>query len=405
MSQQPKKHNLETFTSNITVNGTGKEPIEVAGVPDQFHEAIHFENVLFMKAKPTKIDFLKDSSFKNVKFISTANPWVITNSTGLKFEGDTTATSVSTNAAEGPKWTGDSSLQAINVKDVSATLSWTRAADNTAVASYLIYNGENPIASVKGQQTSYNVERLSPALNYQFKVEAVDGTGNRSDNGPITTFTTSGTKDIVSPDVPTGDDSLTLSDVTGSLGGTWAKLQWKGATDLYGIKKYEIFANGEKVGETAGNELSFTVKKLNPDTAYNFKIKVLDETGNESSYPQVLSVKTNEAFDHSAPKWPEESIITVKAITQTSVKLSWPNAYDDKKVMGYRIYQDGKPVNEKVTFTPINTESTASGTEYRIQGLAPNTTYVFKIEAGDAAGKWSGFGPSIKVTTKGPNKN
>jgi exo-poly-alpha-galacturonosidase len=291
------------------------------------------------------------------------------------------------------------------VNDVSATLNWTKAEDNGAVAAYLIFEGETNIATVKGDTTSYIIKGLSPALNYQFSVEAVDATGNQSDNGPAAALTTTGLKDAAPPVAPSGDDTFTLSNVIGSLGSTWAKVEWKAASDEYGIKKYEIFSNGEKVGEAAGEDLSYTVKRLNPATAYDFKVKAVDATGNGTFYPLALSVKTNEAYDIGAPKWPEQSKVTAKAITQTSVKLSWTAAFDDKGIKGYRIYQNGKPVNQQITFTPVNTESSITDPEYRIQGLTPNTTYIFKIEAGDLLGKWSGFGPSIKVTTKGPNHN
>jgi exo-poly-alpha-galacturonosidase len=75
-------------------------------------------------------------------------------------------------------------------------------------------------------------------------------------------------------------------------------------------------------------------------------------------------------------------------------------AVDDKQTIGYRVFQDGKPIKTDAEFTLINTAYTVEGNVFTVTGLAPNTTYTFKVEAGDAAGKWTGTGPRIRVTTK-----
>lgn len=72
---------------NCTIDTTGAAAIEVVGTNDGFDENINFENVKFYNAKPTKIDYMKNSSFCNVTFEKmTSNPWVITNSFGLFFD-------------------------------------------------------------------------------------------------------------------------------------------------------------------------------------------------------------------------------------------------------------------------------------------------------------------------------
>ena len=82
--------------SNVTVEQTrGTEPcILVKGAPEKgvFHERINFANVTFRDVNPAVIDGLKDSTFKDVVFQNLKpgqQPWTITNSTGLSFEGST----------------------------------------------------------------------------------------------------------------------------------------------------------------------------------------------------------------------------------------------------------------------------------------------------------------------------
>lgn len=397
---------LAQFTNitvkNVTVDGTAKEAINVAGLQDQSHNNIHFEDVKFLKAKPTKIDFLKDSSFTNVTFNNVSNPWVITNSSGLTFDGTTTLTAVTNDASQGPVWPSESQLTSSVKDDTSVTLNWNAATDNAGVKNYEIFKGSKLVATVPGNINSYQVTGLSPALTYNFKVEAADATGNVTTNGPGITVSTTGTKDTTAPIVPTGDNTLSLSPVTGSLGTSWARVNWSPATDNYGIDQYEIYVNGEKKAEVSSDTTAYTITKLNPGTHYVIQVKAVDETGNGTMYGSSVDLTTNPLYDTSAPKWPEESQIHAQAITQTSVKLSWNPAHDDQQVTGYRLYVNGKPIEGDVKFTPINTANTTTDLNYRVEGLALNTTYTFKVEAGDKVGKWSGSGPSITITTKGP---
>ncbi|MFT8349569.1 hypothetical protein [Clostridium saccharoperbutylacetonicum] len=66
---------------------TGYNAIFVLGLKDMCHTDIHFENVSFNNTKEAKIDYLTNSSFKNVTFDSELkDPWNVTNSDKLDFE-------------------------------------------------------------------------------------------------------------------------------------------------------------------------------------------------------------------------------------------------------------------------------------------------------------------------------
>ncbi|WP_297419993.1 glycoside hydrolase family 28 protein [Clostridium sp.] len=74
------------FISNCSVEGAKGNAIFVAGLKDSPHTDIHFENVVFKNTKSAKIDYMTDSTFKNVVFeTSIKDPWDITNSKGLSF--------------------------------------------------------------------------------------------------------------------------------------------------------------------------------------------------------------------------------------------------------------------------------------------------------------------------------
>jgi exo-poly-alpha-galacturonosidase len=75
------------FVTNCSVDGSKSNGIFVAGLKDACHTDIHFENVSFKNTQSAKIDYMTNSTFKNVTFDSSLKePWLVTNSEGLSFE-------------------------------------------------------------------------------------------------------------------------------------------------------------------------------------------------------------------------------------------------------------------------------------------------------------------------------
>ncbi|MCM3038592.1 S-layer homology domain-containing protein [Paenibacillus motobuensis] len=92
--------------------------------------------------------------------------------------------------------------------------------------------------------------------------------------------------------------------------------------------------------------------------------------------PQPLVIPI---VDTELPTWPEGSTLTVSDITQTSVKLSWPMAVDNDKVISYQIAvigTGGKAVS-------------ASEYETSINDLTADTEYTFQVRAYGLGGKES----------------
>jgi exo-poly-alpha-galacturonosidase len=366
----------------------------VVGVPDAYHYNIKFSNVRFLHAKPTNITYLRDSMFSNVTFDATPNPWGITKSNRLTFDSGTTTTPVTIDATSAPTWS--SGALTATADDVSATLTWPVATDNVAVASYRVYNGDTQIASVPGGTTSYRVAGLSPALPYTFKVVAEDASGNTT-AGPTAAVTTTGIRDTIPPTSPIEPASISLS--AGSLGATWAKVAWTPAADNFGVVRYDIAANGQRIGSVPADTTTYTATRLTPGAAYVFTITAVDAAGNATTYPATLQATTNPRYDTALPSWPSGSTLTVVATTATSVTLSWTAATDDVGVLGYRVYANDRLVPAGLAFTPASVNSTATTTTYTVTGLAPNTGMVLRVEAGDATGRWSNRGPTVWTQT------
>ncbi|HEX2927808.1 MAG TPA: fibronectin type III domain-containing protein [Ruminiclostridium sp.] len=167
-------------------------------------------------------------------------------------------------------------------------------------------------------------------------------------------------------------------------------LTWPAAQDDKAVTGYRIY-NGELLLATVPEStLSYNVSGLTPGTSYTFRVEAGDADKAWSSDGPACTVTTVDTPDLSNPTWPQESSITPSEVYGDNLLLTWTAATDDKAVTKYNIY-NGADLIATVDAADINT--------YKITGLIPNTTYTFKIEAGDKAGKWSTDGPSLTIKT------
>jgi chitinase len=86
----------------------------------------------------------------------------------------------------------------------------------------------------------------------------------------------------------------------------------------------------------------------------------------------------------SAPGTP-----TASAVTDTSVKLTWSAATDDKGVKNYDVLRDGSRV------------ATVTTTSYTDSGLTAGTDYSYSVQARDTADQTGPASASVKVRTTG----
>ncbi|MET9195051.1 glycoside hydrolase family 18 chitinase [Streptomyces olivaceus] len=86
----------------------------------------------------------------------------------------------------------------------------------------------------------------------------------------------------------------------------------------------------------------------------------------------------------SAPGTP-----TASGITDTSVKLSWSAATDDKGVKNYDVLRDGAKI------------ATVTGTTYTDTGLSKGTEYSYTVQARDTADQTGPVSGAVKVRTTG----
>ncbi|MDD3654509.1 MAG: fibronectin type III domain-containing protein [Desulfotomaculaceae bacterium] len=88
-----------------------------------------------------------------------------------------------------------------------------------------------------------------------------------------------------------------------------------------------------------------------------------------------------------APAWAADKTLTASDINETELILSWTGASDLAGVTGYRVYNGA------------NLVATVSDSSCRVNNLMPDKTYQFRVEAGNAQGKWSLDGPVTTAVT------
>ncbi len=167
-----------------------------------------------------------------------------------------------------------------------------------------------------------------------------------------------------------------------------AELSWPMAVDNEGVAAYRIYKDNLLLDTVSGSVYAYYVAGLAPATSYILAVEPGNGNGHWGRRLTVPLTTTAEA-DTEAPVWPSGSTLTPSQVTPEGLRLDWSAATDNKGVTQYRIDRDGVPL------------ATVGGSvySYGVTGLAAETEYTFRVLAGDAAGNWSGAGPSVTVGT------
>ena len=187
----------------------------------------------------------------------------------------------------------------------------------------------------------------------------------------------SGVTDTEAPTIPNG---LSSSNITQ----TSCTLSWNISTDNVGVTGYNVYRDGNLIGNTAGTSSNIT--GLTANTTYSLRVSAYDAAGNTSNQSSPLSVTTDAVpVDTQKPTIPNG--LSSSNITQTSCTLSWNTSTDNVGVTGYNVYRDGSLIGN------------TAGTSLNITGLTEETTYSFSVSAYDAAGNTSNQSSALLVTT------
>jgi glucose/arabinose dehydrogenase/chitodextrinase len=279
-------------------------------------------------------------------------------------------------------------------------LTWTASTDNVGVAGYRVERcqgaGCTNFAQIAAPTaTSYSDTGLAPSTTYRYQVRAVDAAGNLGPYSVVATVITPATADTTPPSAPTGLSATALS--TSRI-----DLSWTASTDNVGVAGYRVerclgnnCSNFVQVGTPTATTYSNT--GLQANTIYRFRVRAVDAAGNLSPYSTIVSSRTL-APDTTRPTAPTG--LTATSGSPTRIDLTWTASTDNVGVAGYRVERC-----QGTGCTNFAEVGTPTATSYADTGVAPSTTYRFRVRAVDAAGNLSTYSSIASATTPAVTDN
>jgi chitodextrinase len=262
------------------------------------------------------------------------------------------------------------------------TLTWQPATDNVGVAGYNVYRDGAAIGTTAA--VYYNDANVDALSTHRYQIAAYDVAGNVSTQsdpawGAAQPQTTA-RQDKKAPDAP---KMLLAQTVSASQ----ITLTWTTSAGSVAVKSYGIYRNGNPVGMTSNTTYNDT--GLTPATTYTYTIIASDASGNASALSLPASATTF-ALDVTPPSVPQN--VRAKAISGTSVAISWSAATDNSHAVGYALYRGAAN-------GAIIKIATTAATQYVDTTVKPGTTYYYAVVAFDKSGNASAPSLSISITT------
>jgi fibronectin type 3 domain-containing protein len=244
--------------------------------------------------------------------------------------------------------------------DTQITLNWTASANAT---QYFVYQGTSsggesgtPVATVTG--TTATVTGLSNGVTYFFRLKANNVSGSSAYSSEVSAGP------VGPPSAPT---------LTGTPGNNKAYLSWPASP---GATSYAVYKGTSADGEGANPvksivETSTIMTGLTNGSTYYFKVKAVNAQG-ASGY-------SNEAAVTPVPPPDAPTSVTATTVNSGSITLNWAAGAN---ALTYNIYRGASAGGESAT--PIKTGVT--GATFTAKGLAPNTTYYFRLKSVNGSG-------------------
>ncbi|XP_035165761.1 receptor-type tyrosine-protein phosphatase delta isoform X28 [Oxyura jamaicensis] len=250
----------------------------------------------------------------------------------------------------------------------SITLTWD-SGNPEPVSYYIIQhkpkNSEESYKEIDGVATTrYSVAGLSPYSEYEFRVVAVNNIGRGPPSEPVSTRTS----EQAPSSAPRNVQARMLSSTT-------ILVQWEEPEEPNGqIQGYRVYytmdptqhVNSWMKHNVADSHIT-TIGNLVPQKTYSVKVLAFTSVGDGplSSDIQVITQTGVPGQPLNFKAEPE---------SETSILLSWTPPRSDTISSYELVYKDGEHGEEQ----RVSTEPTTS---YRLQGLKPNSLYLFRLAA------------------------
>jgi glucose/arabinose dehydrogenase len=174
----------------------------------------------------------------------------------------------------------------------SVTFAWNASTDNVGVAFYDVYHDGQLMKSVSASTLSTSLTVVG-GVTWGLFVNARDAAGNVSQASTTVPITPPQCQvDTQPPTAPTA--------LAGSVAGTSVTLTWNASSDNIGVRAYDIYRNGAKVGTVLGTATStpataFIDSGLAAATSYQYYVVARDAQANVSPRSNTVTLTTGSA--------------------------------------------------------------------------------------------------------------
>ncbi|XP_040976627.1 receptor-type tyrosine-protein phosphatase delta isoform X27 [Aquila chrysaetos chrysaetos] len=250
----------------------------------------------------------------------------------------------------------------------SITLTWD-SGNPEPVSYYIIQhkpkNSEEPYKEIDGVATTrYSVAGLSPYSEYEFRVVAVNNIGRGPPSDPVSTRTS----EQAPSSAPRNVQARMLSSTT-------ILVQWEEPEEPNGqIQGYRVYytmdptqhVNSWMKHNVADSHIT-TIGNLVPQKTYSVKVLAFTSVG-DGPLTSDIQVITQTGVPGQPLNFKAEPE------SETSILLSWTPPRSDTISSYELVYKEGEHGEEQRV-------STEPATSYRLQGLRPNSLYLFRLAA------------------------
>ncbi|MIM11919.1 carbohydrate-binding protein, partial [Listeria monocytogenes] len=209
-----------------------------------------------------------------------------------------------------------------NVRSERVTSSTVALAWNgqTDAKEYNVYRDGALVATTT--EPTFTDTQLKANTTYSYQVEAVGFTALVSEKSAAVKVTTSADNQVETPSTPGNLHQMSVTDSSVSL-------MWQASTHTNGIAGYDVYRNGVKIATATGTTYEDT--NLAADTTYNYQIKAISKTGEQSAFSNQLSVKTNAKEETETPGGGESEYRVWKLGT-----FSAPEVYTSGEIVSHK---------------------------------------------------------------------
>lgn len=268
-----------------------------------------------------------------------------------------------------PEWPDDATLGAPagGIGARTLRLQWSEATDNAAVTGYRVYQGATLVGATNAATRRLDLSGLTPDTSYTFTVQAVDGRGSLSTDGPSATVRT----------LP--EDSTELRPLRSTVRPGGVDLTWEAATGASELLVRTYLGETQVDERTlAGTATSAQLRGLAAETAYTFQVFV--RTGETVRPFTERAGTTTPALTFSSLTWTVPTVrpnvaergstATITAVAdpgrQVSVAVRHLSWYDDE----HRFLDTPRSVTSIVQLAESATPGTYTGGFELVDGIA-----------------------------------